>query len=119
VDTKEMTHTYRLNQWTELIRECSSSGKTIKSWCTENSIRDSAYYYWLKKVRTVACESLPKLDPRSNQIIQVKIPDCTEIESQVSPSNIILHFGSVTLELHNGASTTLIENTLRALQNVR
>ena len=36
-----------------------------------------------------------------------------------SSSDIVLRFSTVTLEIRNNASSTLIENTLRALQNVR
>jgi hypothetical protein len=39
--------------------------------------------------------------------------------NQESSPDVVLHFGSVTLELRNNASAALIENTLRAIQNVR
>jgi hypothetical protein len=43
----------------------------------------------------------------------------TNPEDQSLSSDIVIHFGSIKLELHNNASAALIENTLRALQNVR
>jgi len=48
VDTREATRNYRLNQWTEIVRECRSSGQTVAVWCAENSIKPRNYYYWLK-----------------------------------------------------------------------
>jgi len=122
--TKEITRQYRLNQWIEIIKECRSSGQKISEWCAEKDISTASYYYWLKLVRTAACESLPALNSGNQQIVPVKMPaSLTVAESkpaqQNSVSHIILRVGAVTLELHNGAGTDLIENTLRALANVR
>lgn len=38
-------------QWRNIIRECQQSGKTVRSWCLENDVRQNKYYYWLKTVR--------------------------------------------------------------------
>lgn len=124
MNTREITRKYRLNQWTEIIKECRSSGQKISEWCAEKDISTASYYYWLKLVRTAACESLPALNSGNQQIVPVKMPaSLTVAESkpalQDSVSHIILRVGAVTLELHNGAGTDLIENTLRALANVR
>lgn len=119
METQKMTQAYRLNQWAKTIHECRNSGLTIRKWCAEHNIREGAYYYWLKKVRTVACDSLPAVGSNSNQIVEVKIPEKPETNVGDTSSAIILHFGSATMELHNGASETLIENILRALQHVR
>jgi len=122
LNTREVTRQYRLNQWTEIIRECRSSGQTISAWCTDHDINPKSYYYWLKRVRTAACESLPDLGAGNQQIVPVKISAHLTAAGpavQETASHIIMRVGSVTLELHNGASTALIESTLRALQNVR
>lgn len=122
MNTREVTNQYRLKKWTEIIRECRSSGQTISSWCADHDINSKTYYYWLRRVRTAACETLPSLCSQNNPIVPVNIPVSTagtDSTNQELMSDIIIHFGSVTLEIHNNASTTLIENTLRALQNVR
>lgn len=124
MNTREITRQYRLNQWTETIKECRSSGQKISVWCTENNISIKSYYYWLKLVRTAACESLPSLSSGNQQIVPVKMPvpiTASEPKPAVlnSTSHIILRVGNITVELHNGAATDLIENTLRALANVR
>ncbi|UNC91225.1 IS66 family insertion sequence element accessory protein TnpA [Candidatus Contubernalis alkaliaceticus] len=118
MNTREVTRKYRLNQWTQIIRECRSSGQTVKVWCADHDINPKTYYYWLRKVREAACEAIPSLEENSS-IVPVNIPANADGPVSESTSQIILRFGSVTLELRNNASTTLIENTLRALQNVR
>ena len=122
LDTRKITHNYRLNQWTKIICECRNSNQTVSSWCAEHNINIKSYYYWLKRVRTAACEALPSLNAENSTIVPINSPTHTDgpnSSDQELSSAITLHFGNVTAELHNNASLNLIENTLRALQNVR
>jgi hypothetical protein len=67
------------------------------------------------------CEALPSL-ARNNPIVPVNIPvliASTGSANQGLSSDIALNLGAVSLEIRNNASSTLIENTRRALHNVR
>ncbi|GAB6179446.1 hypothetical protein JCM14036_30850 [Desulfotomaculum defluvii] len=123
MNTREVTNQYRLSQWTDIVRECRSSGKTVSAWCSDHDISPASYYYWLKRIRTAACEALPSLCAQNNPIVPVNIAGPTAgtdpSMDQKSSSDITIRLGTVTLEIRNNASATLIENTLRALQNVR
>ncbi|GAB6179735.1 hypothetical protein JCM14036_10540 [Desulfotomaculum defluvii] len=122
MDTREVTNQYRLNKWIDIVRECRSSGQTVSAWCANNGISPASYYYWLKRIRTAACESLPSICSQNNSIVPLNISGPTtdtDPTDQKSSSDIIMRFGAVTLEISNNASAILIENTLRALQNVR
>jgi transposase-like protein len=122
LDPREATYQYRLNKWTEIVRECRNSGQTITAWCADHNVNAKSYYYWLKRVRTAACEALPALESGENAIVPVNIAAFSARATPTdkgSAADITLRFGSATLELHNNASAMLIENTLRALQNVR
>jgi hypothetical protein len=122
LNTKEVANQYRLSKWTEIVRECRSSGQTISAWCANHDINPKTYYYWLRRVRAAACEALPSLSSFNNPIVPVNIPiptAGTATGGQEASSDIIIRFGAVTLEICNNASATVIENTLRALQNVR
>lgn len=41
----------RYNEMTHLIRQWEASGKTQVYYCTENGIKPSRFYYWLKRYR--------------------------------------------------------------------
>jgi transposase-like protein len=119
---REVTNQYRLNKWTEIVRERINSGKTVSEWCADHDIDPKRYYYWLRRVRAAACEAFPSLGTGNNPIVLVNIPvpiTGTTPMDQESSSDITIHLGAVTLEIRNNASAALIENTLRALQNVR
>jgi transposase-like protein len=123
MDTKETTRTYRLKQWTEIIRECRSSGQTVASWCEAHDVNSKSYYYWLRRVRTAACESLPIVQQKndlpspanSNKAVfaQIPLPD-----PESTDASVVLRLNGAILEIRNSASDKVIENTLRAIRNL-
>jgi hypothetical protein len=122
LNTREVARQYRLNQWTEKILECRKSGQTVSAWCAEHNVNPKSYYYWLKRVRLAACEALPVIGDDNQPIVPVKLPvppKESDLRQQQSSAAIILHFGTVLVELRNGASPILVENTLKALHHVR
>lgn len=121
MNTREVAQRYRMNQWIETIRECRSSGQAVTEWCADHGVSIKSYYYWLKRIREAACEALPALGENS-AIVPVSIPVHAASSGpmvQDGSPQIVVRYGSVVVELRNNASVTLIENTLRVLQNVR
>ncbi|WP_446898491.1 IS66 family insertion sequence element accessory protein TnpA [Clostridium sp. LBM24168] len=124
MDVQKATQEYRMSEWIKIIRECRSSGKTVKSWCTENGIRTNRYYYWLRKVRAAACEALPSKNP-GEQIVPVDTSklsgiistDAAYVSPETDQADIIIRFGCAVLEIRNSASASLIENVVKVLQN--
>lgn len=124
--TQKATQQYRMNQWIKIIREYHSGGENIVSWCRNNDIKPNSYYYWLRKIRAAACKELPSINTHE-QIIPVDMfklttsnsIDAEYVSSETCHSDIIIRFGSVVLEIGNTASPSLIENTIKVIQNVR
>ncbi|WP_144029028.1 IS66 family insertion sequence element accessory protein TnpA, partial [Paenibacillus rigui] len=87
MQTLEMRNRYRLQQWTEIIRDCRSSGQTVVRWCAEHGVSVKSYYYWLRKVREAACESLPAFSS-SNESILVPVPPTLRTNA---PSSEVSH----------------------------
>ena len=54
---------YRARTWAMLIRECQSSGLTNKEFCRQRGVSEKSYYYWLRKFREQAVESVPTMVP--------------------------------------------------------
>lgn len=122
MNTKETTHTYRLKQWTEIIRECRTSGQTVTTWCKAHDVNSKSYYYWLRKVRASACESLPVVQSKSDlpstvspKTVFAQIPVS---ETEYPSASVVIRLNGATLEISNGASDKVIENTLRAIRNL-
>jgi hypothetical protein len=119
-------HEYNLKLWISRICDCRSSGKSVRDWCSDNGIGIKTYYYWMRKIKQEAFDSLPAdrkvkvLDTVSSypasSFAEFRLPDET-VSSNLS-SAVILHLNGATLEIHNGASDTVIESTLRVLKKL-
>jgi hypothetical protein len=122
VDTREATQQYRMNKWTELISECRSSGQTVAKWCSDHNISEKSYYYWLKRIRTAACEALPSLNTGNNPIVPVSIPlnaEDTSSTCQGTTPGVVIRIGEATVEVYRNASQDVIEKAIRSIQNAR
>ena len=122
MDTRKVAQQYRINKWVQVISECRRSGQSIRTWCAENNIKESSYYYWLRRIRKAACETLPTQGAEENQIVEVNIPTCEFSQEPFDrgPSpEIVLRIDSIVMEIHKNAAPALIKDTLRALNNVR
>jgi len=53
----EMKHQAALGGWAERVRECRSSGVSVKEWCKEQGIDRRTYYRWEREVLKAAGES--------------------------------------------------------------
>lgn len=96
-----------------------SSGQTVRSWCIEHDVIETSYYYWLRRIRTAACNTLPNNLEGSHQIVPLKIEELSQeaiVSSQTAA--ILIHLNSAIVEIQNGAIESVIENTLRAIKNL-
>ena len=50
----------RLESWKQLISECQASGMPVCSWCKQNNVSESSYYYYLKRIRQQEIASMEK-----------------------------------------------------------
>lgn len=106
---------FRLRQWTKIIQACQSSGMTVVAWCSENNVKTKSYYYWLRKLRSMACEAGGLPACREEQpIVPLTFKQTTAHENSV----ITVHLSSVSIDIKDGASQTTIEAVLSALKNI-
>lgn len=107
---------YRLEQWSQLIQERQSSGMKVDDWCEANGVTHHAYYYWLRKIRKNACQSLPAVISEDNSPAFRKL----EIQSPIpnAQAAVIIHFGPATVEIQNDATQQTVEAVLLALKSI-
>jgi transposase-like protein len=58
INTREIAVEYRLAHWVKIMQERSDSGLSIKAYCESISLHQNVYYYWQRKLREAACQSL-------------------------------------------------------------
>jgi transposase-like protein len=96
---------YRLQNWTQIIRERQESGLTNKEFCTQRGIPEKKYYYWLRKVREAAAEAT---EP---QLVRLD-------ESSESPKRqrIEIRYGEAELKLPEDVDLKAVAVLLNALR---
>ena len=97
---------------------CRQSGLPDVRWCKENNINPSTLYYWIKKPRfevpQVATKNQEISVPYQQDVVPLHVHKAKAYIS--SQTSIIIHAGSLTLEIQNGACQETITNTLNALR---
>ena len=124
---KSLTAQYRYDKWVAIISEHNASGLGIRDWCRQNNVKETSYYYWLKKIRHSIVESFDEDDrngevsfvpmlsqPKTNELSHVKN---VKANSTAQPE-VIIKLGEITIEFGNQPSQELIINVLRGLRNV-
>ena len=87
--------------WQRQIQQCSSSGMNVRTWCRNNGINPSTYYYRLRRTREQICKSVGSgiqqivpvsaghTDAREDDAINIKCGDITvTLASRISPESI-------------------------------
>jgi hypothetical protein len=111
MNTQLVAKEVKFAQWNALVQECMSSGLKVKDWCLQNNVSKDAYYYWLRKVREAACDSM--------ESSFVRVPDQCIPSSFHSPfsTELTISIGSLTININSSTPQHLIESTIRAVTN--
>ena len=67
--------------WQERIKECRSSGQSVKAWCQENQISVKTYYRWEKLSLAMAAN-----EPGADVLPLRKVDSLIRIEPSLLPS---------------------------------
>jgi hypothetical protein len=102
---------FRLKQWGKIIQAWQASGMTVVGWCKQNNVNTKSYYYWLRKMRFLACESGSLVPQRNEQQI---VP--ISIRQAKTSAAVTIHLSSICIDIHDGTSRETIEAVLSVLK---
>lgn len=114
-EVSEIKRQLRLNEWKQVISDCHNSGLSVEKWTSMNGISRNTYYYWLRKLRTKACESLPIVEATPSEPMFTKL-DIPSVHS-IQPA-ILLNLGRAKVEINNGADESTIEAVIKSLNGI-
>ena len=104
-DVLAVRNEFRLQNWTEIIRECEESGLSNRAFCFQRGISEKTYYYWLRKVRAAAATVI---EP---QLVRVDNPTMSGTEQMIE-----IRYGRAELRLPEDVDLKALAvflNTLR------
>ena len=118
----------KLQYWLEVIRQCRASGLTNQAWCEQHNISLKSYYYWIAKIRKLALEDLPRknngIHATADQytLLQNPASEFAEIplpgrHATGSDPAVVLHIGTITVEVFEDISCELLSTILKAVQS--
>jgi hypothetical protein len=105
---------FRLKQWAQIVQTCQSSGMTVVGWCEQNNVKIKSYYYWLHRIRSLACEDgTLALQSKDQQIVPISF---RQIKSPASA--VTIHMNSISVDISEGTSKETIAAVLSALKTI-
>jgi arsenate reductase-like glutaredoxin family protein len=116
-----VSHDFNLNLWITRIKECRKSGMKVTAWCQENNIGIKTYYYWMRKIKREAFESLPaEIKESIPALSDSKAPVFSRIDLSTDKRSapqaaVTIHLNGITIDVQDGASEMMIQRTLRAV----
>lgn len=114
------THDIRLTRWASLIKECSESGLTKTAWCAQNDVSIKSFYYWQRRLRTIAvgnADLLPVTSKRLKRNTIIEVPMATESISSSAP--VTLHVNGVSVDINNDATPELLNMILKVITHAQ
>ena len=129
MDTWALKREAQIPKWQERIQACRSSGQSVEKWCRENGVSSKTYYRWEKYCLQIADGTLKPstpLYPRRTEHSLVKVnpqnlpqlpsEKATSIQYSV-PTELVIHYGCVSLDIDPRMSVTKIAELVAALNN--
>ncbi len=119
----QTTHEVRLEQWTAIVAQCQNrpAGQTAKEWLAENGISEKLYYYWLRKIRRKAYDSmaqeLPAPVPEQTPAVALAELPAEEILPQETATALTIRTRKSTIEITTAVSDTLMIELVKAVSH--
>lgn len=109
-----------MDYWKQLVIAQQQSGLSVTEYCRQQDIKYNAFYYWLRKIREEALESLPQLPEKSTTNPQFAVLSATTVTAAVQTqfSSLKLFCGPVSLEVNEQTSSEMLMQTLRCIKEV-
>ncbi len=102
----------RMKEWAAMVRECRSSGLTVKDWCMNNGVNIKTYYYRLKRVRSFICDHNP-VHNTDNNCLSVQ-HDIVPVPVAPAPDNEMQQIKIVTANISVELPASIHPQLLRA-----
>lgn len=115
MDTRAMAREVRLNYWTGILQGRAESGQTVRGYCEANGINEKSYYYWQRRLREAACETLSVQRGEMSRLPDTTFAEVPLQTARVLNATVVVRMGEVAVEIPSGADPATVEAVLRAV----
>ena len=110
--TQLATQQIRLSQWMDIVRSRSESGLTVKDFCRQHEISETAYYYWLRKIRAAAIQE------QAPQFVELTAPAET-IDDANDTAGVIIELNGAKIHVSNTGCRNTLSMVLEVLRHAQ
>ena len=115
--TNKLKHQVRLQEWTELVRECRGSGKSVRHWCEEHGISKYTYYRWEREILGIAAKHSTVIASKESEMIFAELPAPQQPYRHGMECFATLRVGGMSIDIYEGASAEFLRTILTAIQS--
>lgn len=108
----ELKHQAQIAKWTELIKECRSSGLPGKTWCRQAQIPPSTYYRWERNVLASA-----ETNRLSKKTAFAEVPVPKTVSRNVSAPSATLRIAEASLDIYAGCDMNQLKLLVEMLKS--
>ena len=116
MSVQELKHAARLQEWSERVAACRSSGIGVKAWCAANGIALKTYYNWERQIVKAAARQYALSDhTQSGHLIRVDPNTMSGDDINAHNFGITIRHGESVITLPAGSSAEAIADLVKAL----
>ena len=105
-----------MQEWSERIGECRSSGMSVRGWCREQGIAVQTYYRWEKRFIETATRQLSLPAPtQSGMLMRVNPESMPGDEDRNTGAGITIRHGESVITFPTGSSLETVASLVKAL----
>ena len=113
---QEIKTAAKMREWSTLIAECRSSGKSVKAWCSEKGISWKTYYRWEKCLVAEAARQMSLSVPVQNgSLIRIDPNTLPDSSNTAAGSQITIRHGESMIFLPAGSGIGSVADLVKAL----
>ena len=101
-----LKHQARLQSWAEAIRDCRSSGLSVKQWCRQREITTTTYYRWEREL--LALGNAESHTAKDAAVTFVELPTAQQ-HRNVSERAAIIRLNNISIDIYNTVSPELLK----------
>lgn len=116
MNVQELKHAARLQEWSERVAECRSSGMGVKAWCAANDVALKTYYNWERQIVKAATRqyALPA-HIQNGQLVRVNPDTLPGGDMDDTGFGITIRHGESIITLPDGSHAEMVADLVKAL----
>lgn len=125
MNTQELKHQAKVQEWKEQVANCRSSGKSVRAWCEENGVGYKTYYRWEREVLKIVGGEYAARNAETQALVSPKFAELPAAGERTMerPKDIggkaaaTVRIGEAIVDFYSDATPTLIQALCQILKS--